>query len=47
MQRAELQWDLSTEFDTRYADVKWVQKEKHWPPALLTALSRFLSLSTA
>lgn len=42
---AEQQWDIATEFDSRYADVRWVTAERRWPPALLDALQRFLSLS--
>ena len=42
--RAEQQWDIALEFDIRYTDANWVAKEKHWPPALMSALQRFLSL---
>ncbi len=42
---AEQQWDVATEFDKRYADPQWVAAERRWPPALLDALQRFLSLS--
>ena len=41
---AELQWDIATEFDTRYFDINWVRSEKHWPPRMLAALESFLSL---
>lgn len=41
---AEEQWDLASEFDTRYSDVQWVAAEKHWPPAMLDALDRFILL---
>ena len=44
IQRAEFQWDLGFEFDTRYADIAWVAHERHWPPAMLTALKSFLTL---
>jgi hypothetical protein len=42
--RAEQQWDIAVEFDSRYQDPAWVRDNKHWPPRLLDALSRFLSL---
>lgn len=29
--RIEAQWELATAFDTRYIDVNWVAREKHWP----------------
>lgn len=41
---AEQQFDLASEFDSRYLDVKWVEREKHWPPAMLTALNKFALL---
>lgn len=43
--RAEQQWDVATEFDTRYNNVQWVATAKHWPPSMLKALQRFLELS--
>lgn len=42
---AESQWDVATEFDRRFADTAWVAAERRWPPALLDALQRFLTLS--
>lgn len=42
--RAEQQWDIAVEFDSRYQDTAWVQQNKHWPPKLLSALDNFLSL---
>ena len=41
---AEQQFDLASEFDGRYQDLRWVEQEKHWPPALLRALDKFASL---
>lgn len=41
---AELQWDIASEFDSRYASVAWVKKEKKWPPRMLEALESFLTL---
>jgi len=43
--QAENQWNVASEFDSRYSDVYWVQKERHWPPKLITALENFLNLS--
>ena len=43
--RAESQWEIASEFDTRFGDVQWVQAEKHWPPRLLAALQSFLNLA--
>ncbi|KAJ9521794.1 hypothetical protein QJQ45_024659 [Haematococcus lacustris] len=42
--RAEQQWAVAREFDTRYSDVAWVAANKHWPPRALDALTRFLRL---
>lgn len=42
--RAEQQWDVAVEFDSRYVDTTWVRSEKHWPPRLVAALERFLLL---
>ena len=43
--QAEQQWEIATEFDKRYEDPEWVVREKRWPPQLVQALKRFLSLS--
>jgi tetratricopeptide (TPR) repeat protein len=43
--QAEQQWNVATEFDSRYSDVYWVQKEKKWPPKMILALEKFLNLS--
>lgn len=42
--RAEQQWDIALEFDSRYQDADWVAKNKHWPPTLMDALQKFLLL---
>ena len=42
--RAEMQWEIAREFDSRYANLDWVIHEKHWPPAMQTALRNFLNL---
>jgi tetratricopeptide (TPR) repeat protein len=44
-EQAEQQWTVASEFDSRYSDVYWVQKERHWPPKLIQALENFLNLS--
>jgi hypothetical protein len=41
---AEQQWDIATEFDTRYQDINWVRQERKWPPKMLQALEAFLNL---
>jgi hypothetical protein len=41
---AEAQWALATEFDRRFGDPAWVEKEKGWPPAMVGALRAFLEL---
>lgn len=33
------------EFNQQFADAAWVQQYKHWPPRLMAALERFLTLS--
>ena len=43
-QRAEVQWEIGTEFDSRYNNIEWVAKSKVWGPRLLQALERFLTL---
>ncbi|KAL0021402.1 hypothetical protein WJX79_000763 [Trebouxia sp. C0005] len=42
--RAETQWEIAREFDQRFSNLDWVRKEKHWPPAMQTALGNFLNL---
>jgi tetratricopeptide (TPR) repeat protein len=44
LQQAEQQWEIAMEFNPRFADRQWVADTKHWPPRLLAALDRFLSL---
>ena len=43
--QAEQQWAVASEFDKRYSDLAWVQRERHWPPKLLQALEKFLTLT--
>jgi len=44
-ERAESLWEASQEFDKRFSDVEWVVREKLWPPRLVDALKKFLSMS--
>lgn len=41
---AEHQFTIATLMDSRYTDPSWVEANKHWPPSLVTALRRFISL---
>ena len=41
---AEQQWDIASEFDSRYGLLEYVRKEKKWPPKALQSLQRFLEL---
>lgn len=43
---AELQFEIASEFDSRYSSVAWVKKEKKWPPRMLHALESFLTLKS-
>ncbi|GMH35988.1 hypothetical protein BSKO_03856 [Bryopsis sp. KO-2023] len=42
--RSEEQWDLAMSFDKRYGNPEWVEREKAWPPKMIKALNKFLSL---
>jgi hypothetical protein len=42
--RAESDWDYAVSLAPRFEDEGWVKTEKQWPPAMLAALHRFLSL---
>eukprot|EP00199_Chlamydomonas_sp_CCMP681_P006545 CAMPEP_0119113826 /NCGR_PEP_ID=MMETSP1180-20130426/45309_1 /TAXON_ID=3052 ORGANISM="Chlamydomonas cf sp, Strain CCMP681" /NCGR_SAMPLE_ID=MMETSP1180 /ASSEMBLY_ACC=CAM_ASM_000741 /LENGTH=186 /DNA_ID=CAMNT_0007102081 /DNA_START=201 /DNA_END=761 /DNA_ORIENTATION=- len=42
--RAEQEWEAARGFDTRYSNPEWVSSAKHWPPRMLDALQRFLTL---
>lgn len=44
-ERAESLWDAATSLDGRWSDTRWVEEEKHWPPKMVAALQRFLTLS--
>lgn len=43
--RSETLWAAATSLDGRWSDVEWVEKEKGWPPRMISALQRFLSLT--
>ena len=45
LSRAEEQFEVASEFDRRFADPRWAQQERHWPPAVVAALQHFLDLS--
>lgn len=42
---AESHWVAVQGLDPRYADLEWVKTIRRWPPAVVAALERFLSLS--
>lgn len=44
LSRAESEWRIVEAFDRRYYDLDWVRSQKHWPPAMVDALGRFLRL---
>jgi tetratricopeptide (TPR) repeat protein len=43
--RAEGEWAAATALAPRYNDVAWVRESKGWPPAMLDALTAFITLS--
>jgi len=45
LSRAELEFEVASEFDSRFGDAAWVARERHWPPKAVGALRRFLSLA--
>lgn len=42
---AESNWVSVIGLDRRYKDLNWVQRDRRWPPAMVSALQRFLELS--
>jgi hypothetical protein len=44
LSRAELEFEVASEFDRRFEDADWVARERHWPPKAVAALRRFLAL---
>lgn len=45
LSRAELEFEVASEFDSRYGDAAWVERSRHWPPRSVAALRRFLALA--
>jgi hypothetical protein len=43
-ERAEGEWAIATSFDGRYNDLGFVSGEKGWPPRMVAALQRFMTL---
>ncbi|OCR01287.1 hypothetical protein BCD67_12265 [Oscillatoriales cyanobacterium USR001] len=41
---AESNWVAAVGLDRRYQDIDWVAKIRRWPPAMVTALDKFLRL---
>ncbi|MFM7448936.1 MAG: tetratricopeptide repeat protein [Leptolyngbyaceae cyanobacterium] len=41
---AESQWVSVIGLDARYKDLAWLQNTRRWPPALVTAMEKFLKL---
>lgn len=41
---AESEWERVQ--DPRYSDIKWLQKERRWPPKLVDGLMAFLKLKS-
>ena len=42
---AESQWVSAVGLDSRYKDAEWVATVRRWPPAMVAALEKFLSLN--
>jgi tetratricopeptide (TPR) repeat protein len=42
---AESNWVAAVGVDSRYQDLDWVKQIRRWPPSLISALDKFLSLS--
>ncbi|WP_346341645.1 hypothetical protein [[Phormidium] sp. ETS-05] len=41
---AESNWFAAVGLDPRYRDIQWVAEVRRWPPAMVSALDRFLKL---
>ncbi len=41
---AESNWVATIGIDSRYKDVKWLKEVRHWPPSMILALEKFLTL---
>lgn len=42
---AENEWLKTLALDSRYRNIKWVEHDRRWPPALVSSLGRFLKLA--
>lgn len=42
---AESNWVAAVGLDNRYQDLEWIENIRRWPPLMVEALERFLSLS--
>lgn len=42
---AESNWVAAVGVDSRYQDLDWVKQIRRWPPSVISALDKFLSLS--
>ena len=42
---AESNWVAAVGIDNRYQDLDWVANNRRWPPAMVDALEKFLTLS--
>ena len=42
---AESNWVAAVGVDSRYQNLDWVKEIRRWPPRLVSALDKFLSLS--
>ncbi|EFN57788.1 hypothetical protein CHLNCDRAFT_143137 [Chlorella variabilis] len=43
--RGYAEWEIAMEFNKSFSDRDWVYRTKHWPPRLMAALDRFLTLT--
>ncbi|HEY9617453.1 MAG TPA: tetratricopeptide repeat protein, partial [Microcoleaceae cyanobacterium] len=43
---AESQWVSAIGLDSRYKDLDWLKNIRRWPPAMVTAMEKFLSLQS-
>lgn len=43
--QAESNWVAVTGLDGRYKDIVWIRQVRRWPPAMVTAMQQFLTLS--
>ncbi|HEY9833478.1 MAG TPA: tetratricopeptide repeat protein, partial [Stenomitos sp.] len=43
---AESNWAAVVGLDNRYKDLEWVKSIRRWPPVMVAALEKFLTLSS-